>query len=190
MKTTFLRVCATTLAALVMMVAFFVAPSAVRAADDLNTLYQQGRAAFYRGDQELALSLLTQVAAAAPNHTDTQNMLRMLKANQKVNVSTLKKDYGAVVLPKLDMQDVTLTEAIAGLRVLSKNASAGKVMPNIIVKGSGLGEKRLSLALANIPLTEAIEYIAQMTGGRATYEKHAVVISEVAEVRTASQEPK
>lgn len=190
MKTSFLRACVNSSAAFVMMAAFFVTPSAVRAADDINTLYQQGRAAFYRGDQELALALLTQVAAAAPNHTDTQNMLRMLKANQKVNVSTLKKDYGAVVLPKLDMQDVTLTEAIDGLRVLSKNASAGKVTPNIIVKGPSLGEKKLSLALANIPLTEAIEYIAQMTGGRATYEKHAVVISEVAQAQTASQDPK
>ena len=190
MKTTFLRACATTSAAFVMMAAFFVTPPAVRAADDINTLYQQGRAAFYRGDQELALSLLTQVAAAAPNHTDTQNMLRMLKANQKQNVSTLKKDYGGVMLQKLDMQDVTLTEALDGLRVLSKNASAGKVTPNIIVKGAGLGEKKLSLALANIPLTEAIEYIAQLTGTQARYEKHAVVLSAVADVQTASQEPK
>lgn len=190
MKNSFLRAFAISLAAFVMMAAFFVAPSSVRAADDINAMYQKGRAAFYKGDHELALSLLSQVAAAAPNHTDTQNMLRMLKANQKLDVSTLKKDYSAVVLPKIEMQDVTLDEAIQGLRVLSKNASAGKVSPNIIVKSSSLKEKRLSLSLANVPLPQAIDYLAQLTGGVARYEKYAVVISEVAQIETASQDAK
>jgi hypothetical protein len=43
---------------------------------------------------------------------------------------------------------VTLTEAIDGLRVLSKNASGGKVMPNVIVKGEDLGQRKLSLLLS------------------------------------------
>lgn len=173
-----------------MTTAFFVSSPTTRAADDINTLFQQGRAAFHKGDFETANTLLTQVSAAAPNHVETQNMLRFIRANQKVNVSTLKKDYGAVVLPKLDLQDVTLNEALDGLRVMSKNASGGKVTPNVIVKGAALGEKKISLSLSNIPLPEAIEYLAQLSGSKATYEKHAVVLSEVAQVQTAAKDDK
>ncbi|MBE7494269.1 MAG: hypothetical protein HS117_04960 [Verrucomicrobiaceae bacterium] len=188
MKTLTLRSGGIAAAALLFAAAFFVSAPGLRAADDINTLYQQGRAAFHKGDFETAGTLLSQVAAAAPNHVDTQNMLRFIRANQKVAVSTLKKDYAAVVLPKLDLQEVTLTEAVDGLRMLSKNASNGKVTPNIIIKGADLGGKKLSLSLANIPLPEAIEYLAQLTGSKATYEKHAVVLSPVAQPQTASKD--
>jgi len=172
-----------------MMVAFFVTAAGLQAGDDINKLYQQGREAFHKGDFETANTLLTQVAAAAPNHTDTQNMLRFIRANQKVNASTLKKDYGAVVLPKVEMQDVTLSEALEGLRLLTKNASGGKVTPNVIIKGTGLSDKRVTFSLANIPVTEVIDYLAQLTGSKASYDKHAVVLGEVAQVETASKEP-
>ena len=79
-------------------------------------------------------------------------MLRYINAHAKQE-STLKRDYAAVTLPKIDMQEVTLQEAVTGLRVMAKNASQGKVSPNLIIKGPALVEKKLSLNLANVPLT-------------------------------------
>jgi len=187
MKTTFLHGFKITTVAIAMTAAFFC--HSVQASD-INTLYQEGRAAFHKGDMETAYTMLSQVAAASPNHVDTQNMLRHIKATQKVNVSTLKRDYAAVVIPKLEMEEVTLNEALDGLRMLSKNASAGKVTPNVLVKGAGVGEKKFSLKLANIPVSEALEYFAQLTGSKVIYEKHAVVISGLAEAQaqTVSKE--
>lgn len=156
--------------------AFFFVTAPVQA-EDLNAVYQQGRAAFYRGDMVTAQQLLSQVAAANPKHTDTQRMLAFIRANHKPAENTLKNQYAAVILPKVDMQDVTVTEAIDALRALAKNASNGKVTPNVIIKGEELGQRKLSLTLANIPLTEALNYVTQLVGAKATYDKHAVILS-------------
>ena len=187
MKTSLLRVCVPSSAAVAMMAAFLMAAPALRAADDLNAIYQKGREAFHKGDFVTARAFLTQVAAANPSHPHTQNMLRYINAHAKQE-STLKRDYAAVTLPKIDMQEVTLQEAVTGLRVMAKNASQGKVSPNVIIKGTALAEKKLSLNLANVPLTEAIEYLAQLSGAKATYDKHAVILSEATVAGTEVKE--
>lgn len=173
-------------------VAAFVLTTAPVQAEDLNAVYQQGRAAFYKGDMETAQQLLSRAAAANPKHTETANMLAYIRANHKGVDNTLKNQYAAVVLPKVDMSDVTLTEAIEGLRALSKNASGGKVTPNVIIKGAELGQKKLSLSVANIPLSEALNYVTQLVEAKATYEKHAVILSSSADTvsTTAEAAPK
>ncbi|WP_409216698.1 hypothetical protein [Prosthecobacter sp.] len=167
--------------ACLMLVAAFVAK-----AEDLNAVYQQGRAAYYRGDMANAFQLLSRVAAANPKHTETANMLAYIRAHHKPEENTLKTQYAAVLLPKVEMADVTLTEALEGLRVLSKNASGGKVTPNVIVKGEELAQRKLSLSLTNVPLTEALNYVTQLVGAKATYDKHAVILSTQADTTTST----
>ncbi len=168
--------------------AAFVLITAPVSAEDLNAVFQQGRAAFYRNDYATAYQLLSRVAAANPKHTETNNMLAFIRSNHKIDEGTLKQKYATVILPKLDMQDVTLAEAIDGLRTLSKNASGGKVTPNLMIKGADIGERKLTLALSNIPLTEALNYITQLTNTKATYDKHVVILSGTADVLTSSAE--
>ena len=162
-------------AALVSMAAFLLAAS-LQGADvkDLNTVFQQGRAAFYKGDLETAKTLLMQVAAVSPNHFETKALLAQINTYAKTDTS-LKKTYGGVTIPKVEFSEVTLAEAVQALGLMSKNASAGKVTPNIIVKNPDMAKKTLTLSLANIPMTDVIDYLARMAGGKAVYEKHAVV---------------
>jgi len=77
----------------------------------------------------------------------------------------------------VEFSEVTLEEAVEGLRALSKVTTDGKIVPNIIIKDPALAGKTLSLNLRNLPLTEAIQYLAEMTGARATYDKHAVMLT-------------
>jgi len=39
-----------------------------------------------------------------------------------------------------------------------------------------------------VPLTEAIEYLAQLSGAKATYDKHAVILSEATVAGTEVKE--
>jgi hypothetical protein len=167
--------------------AFLMITASVQA-EDLNAVYQQGRAAFYQGDFTTAQQFLSRVAAANPKHPDTVRMLAYIRANHRAPDNTLKTQYAAVILPKVEMSDVTLTEAIDGLRALSKNASGGKVMPNVIVKGEELAQRKLSLSLSNIPLTEALNYVTQLAGAKASYDKHAVILSSMADTTTSTAE--
>ena len=167
--------------------AFLMITASVQA-EDLNAVYQQGRSAFYQGDFNTAQQLLSRVAAANPKHPDTVRMLAYIRANHRAPDNPLKTQYAAVILPKVEMSDVTLTEAIEGLRALSKNASGGKVVPNVIVKGEELAQRKLSLSLSNIPLTEALNYVTQLAGAKATYDKHAVILSSMADATTSTAE--
>ncbi|MCB1277770.1 hypothetical protein [Prosthecobacter sp.] len=190
MKASLIWTRVSTVVVLVTTVFLMSAASFVAKAEDLNAVYQQGRAAYYRGDMETAYRLLSKVAAANPKHTETNNMLAYIRANYQPKDNTLQNQYAAVTLPKVEMADVTLTEAIEGLRALSKNASGGKVMPNVIVKGEELGQRKLSLSLSNVPLTEAINYVTQLAGAKATYDKHAVILTSQADTITTAAETK
>ena len=74
---------------------------------------------------------------------------------------------GSVESAKVDEQ-VALAEkeaeALQALGAMSKNASAGKVIPNFIVKNPDMGKKMLTLSLSNIPMTDVIDYLARMSG--------------------------
>ncbi|MDZ4286768.1 MAG: hypothetical protein U0984_02355 [Prosthecobacter sp.] len=60
---------------------------------------------------------------------------------------------------------------------MSENTTEGKVVPNFIVQDPALNAKTLSLNLSNIPLTEAIQYLARVAGCKVVYEKHAVLFT-------------
>ncbi len=147
---------------------------------DVATLFQQGRAAYYKGDFETARLLLTQVAALKPDHFETKALLASIDSQLKSG-SSLRKTYGSVTIPKIDFTDVTVAEALQALSAMAKNVSGGKVTPNFIVRNPDLGRKPVTLNLTNIPLTDAIDYLAQLAGGKATYDRHAVVLSPLTE---------
>jgi hypothetical protein len=179
------------MAVVLLTTAFFMSAGGFSAkAEDLNAVYQQGRAAYYKGDLDTAYRLLSRVAAANPKHAETANMLAYIRANYQPKDASLKNQYASVTLPKVEMSDVTLTEAIEGLRALSKNASGGKVVPNVIVKGEELAQRKLSLSLASVPLSEALNYVTQLVGAKATYDKHAVILSSQADTITSTADAK
>ncbi|WP_346334822.1 hypothetical protein [Prosthecobacter sp. SYSU 5D2] len=151
-----------------------------QAADDVNEMFQMGRAAYYKGDIELAYQLLTQVEASNPRHFETKALLAQIRTQKKSGVTTVRKSYESVVIPKIEFTEVTLAEAVEGLRVLSKTASDGKVIPNIIIKDPALAAKTLTLSIRNLPLTDAIQYLADLSGANASYDKHAVIFSSAA----------
>ncbi|MGV3663293.1 MAG: tetratricopeptide repeat protein [Prosthecobacter sp.] len=187
MKTTMIGTKVSVTAAALLAV-FFFASAPATAAEDLNAVYQQGRAAFYQGDFAKANQLLSRVAAANPRHVETNNMLAYIRANHRPQEVTLQKQYEALILPKVEFGDVTLREALEGLRALAKNASNGKVVPNVIIRSEEAADKKVSLTLSNIPLSEAINYLTQLTNTKATYDKHAVTISGLADPGGATAE--
>ena len=160
--------------------AAFLALGVAGAADDTQTLFQMGRAAYYKGDFEQAYELLRQVEARQPNHFETKALLAQIRSQMKPGVSSLKKTYAGVKLAKVEFSEVTLDEAVQALRALAKNATEGRVTPNFLIKGEDLKAKVVSLSLEGIPLSEVIEYLGQLSGSRVVYEAHAVVFQPAA----------
>lgn len=169
MKTTILLLLAAVLAAL--------SPSVVRAADDLYVAFEEGRAAFNAGQLEIAREKLAYVLSKSPDHIPTRAMMAQIEARLGPSNTMLRKSYEKIIIDKVEFADVTVEESIQAIRMLTQKATQNKVVPNIIVKGEGIGEKVLSLNLSRVPLSEVLNYVAQLSGSRLVYDKNAVVFA-------------
>ena len=167
--------------ALMILIGCSLFTAASPAADDISTLFQQGRTAYYNGNFELARQLLLKVQAKNPGHFETNALLGQINAQTKKGDASLQKQYAAVIIPKFDVTDASLQESLQALGILAKNASEGKVQPNFIVKSPDLNQAKITLALTNVPLTEAVRYLAEMTKAKTTWDKHAVMFSSAAD---------
>ncbi len=91
----------------------------------------------------------------------------------------LRADLAKIILPKVTFEDAPIGDVMAYLSQRAEELSAGKTVPNFIYKGTA--EQRtnvtLSLNLRNVPMTEAIRYIGQLSNSRIDYEEHAVVVN-------------
>jgi hypothetical protein len=92
-----------------------------------------------------------------------------------------KTKWGAVTIPKLELMDVSLGEALKALTILSTDASNGKVNPNFLVTAPKAEKIRINLSLIDVPLTEAIYYLEELSGTRAVFAANAVVFLDKAE---------
>lgn len=161
--------------------ALLMAPAPrVHAEDSLQVTYEEGRTAFFAGQYELAREKLTKVLQKNPTHQQTLAMMATIRQKLGEDNTALRKSYEKIVLPKFEVSEVTLDESLQALRILAKNASKGAVIPNIIVKDPELGKKTVTLSLTSIPLSEAINYLAQLAGAKLTYEKSGVILSNPA----------
>ncbi len=149
----------------------------LRAEDSLQVIYEEGRTAFYSGQYELAREKLSKVLEKNPSHPQTLAMMATIKQKIGEDNTALRHSYEKVILPKFEVTEVTLDESLQALRILARNASKGAVVPNIIIKNPDLGKKQVSLSLTSVPLSEAINYLAQLAGAKLTYEKSGVMFS-------------
>lgn len=152
---------------------------AARSQDDLHVLYQEGRAAFFQGEFELAREKLALVLQKNPNHPQTRAMMAQIEQKLGADNTLLRKSYEKLVIEKFEVSDVELNEALQALKILSKNASGGKIVPNIIVRDAEVGKRPVTLSLSQIPLSEALHYLAQLSNARLTYDKNVVVFSKL-----------
>ncbi len=151
-------------------------PATPSRGNEMEAVFQQARTLYYQGRYKEAKPLLMQVVAADPRHTQSQAMLARIKLEEKQG-PTLADQLAAVTLRKVEFAEVTVPEALEGLKALSKNATDGKVVPNFLVHNGDAMTKTITLNLENIPLSDAIKYVSQLSGTVCRYEKNVVVFS-------------
>lgn len=145
---------------------------------DINKLYEDGRALFNAGQFELAREKLAIVAARNPNHVPTRAMLAQIQQKLGSQNTTLRDAYAKIIIEKIELENVELNEAIVAVRFHTRKATNDKVTPNIIVKGEEIGKRPVSLSLTNVPLSEVLNYMAQLTDSQVNYDKSAILFTE------------
>lgn len=169
------------LAALLVATTVWLGQSIARAADEpLHVLYQDGRAAFYAGQFDVAREKLAKVLAVNPNHTQSRAMMAQIEEKLGKDNVMLRKSYEKIIIDKIEFADVELSEAILAVRMKAKAVTQDKVIPNIILKTPEIGKKTVSLNLSNMPLSEVLNYLAQVAGVRISYDTAAVLFTSPA----------
>jgi len=81
-----------------------------------------------------------------------------------------------IILPQVEFRDATLDEAIAFIRAKSRDIDPNKKGVNILVKPGGKDAK-LSLSLKQVPVNEALRYIAELANHQLTLEGNTFILT-------------
>ena len=80
----------------------------------------------------------------------------------------------SVIIPRLEFREATLSEAVEFL--VQKGRASGVSPVNIVVVKPPTSEPSITVSLTNIPLTEAIRYVAELSGLKVRREANAFVL--------------
>jgi beta-lactamase regulating signal transducer with metallopeptidase domain len=96
--------------------------------------------------------------------------------------SPLQAKLDSIILPSVVFADATLTEAVEFLRQKSLDLDTNTTDPNqkgvnmILKAGDTPPEARITINLKNIPLGQALKYVAQLSNLHLVVERHAVIL--------------
>jgi len=150
------------------------------APSNLQKVYNEAKANYNAGNYEEAAIGFQKVLKYQPGYIYARKYLAQTEAKIKQGGNTkvsLESKLAKLKISSLEFADTDLGSAMAFLTQKSEEISGGKVVANFIYKGPSTDKKSktITLKLSNVPLTEVIRYIGQLTDTRFKYEEFAVV---------------
>lgn len=149
------------------------------AATKAATLYKQGTEALKDGNAVLARQCFTAVLQIQPSHGNARyQMLQLKQRGPKLAATVRKNKLAQVKVPKVDFDEITVTDAIEALGILVEKETEGKFSPNFIVQDpKAIFESRpITMKLGTVPASVVLEYILRLGDGSARYDEFAIVI--------------
>jgi hypothetical protein len=91
--------------------------------------------------------------------------------------STAAKKASEIIIPVLDTKDATVAEVVEFLRLRAQALDPSKVGVNLILKEDGDAQSaKITLSLKEIPLSEALKYVAQLAGLEIEATEFAIIL--------------
>ena len=145
----------------------------------IQKVYAMGVKYMKAGDYANAEKYLNAVVRADPKHGHARSALDQLKsARKKASASTLQRALQKVTLEQIELEELSVSEAIEALKAHVDNRNGEQPAPNFIIKDPGgkLSGKTVSLNLQNIPAETALNYILSLAGAQPKYTQYMVEI--------------
>ncbi|MEM0895509.1 MAG: hypothetical protein AAGJ79_01395 [Verrucomicrobiota bacterium] len=145
-----------------------------------TSAYEQGVAAYKRGDHNAAKAHFQKVLQGVPNHPQTMRYLAMIRKAEREELlkPSMEKQLDKVFIPKVDIEDTAFEDAVDYIRRKTKEISAGKVSPNIIMRvPPEKASEPVTMQLEQVPVSELLRYLTSITQTTAKYEPYAIVIT-------------
>lgn len=110
-----------------------------------------------------------------------------LEVTKEAEKSPIQTRLDTIILPSVTFHEASLTEAVEFLRAKSRDLDTATQDPklkgvNIIIKEEVLASNpKITLDLKNVPLGEAVKYVAELSGLKASVQPYAVTLLAPAE---------
>ena len=92
------------------------------------------------------------------------------------NAPRLKKKAAAIIIPRVDFSNTPLEDAVKFLQAEAVAHDPEKQGVNLTLKNPGSSPAKIYLVLREVPLTDALRYVASLAKLNVTYEENAVVM--------------
>lgn len=150
------------------------------AQNDVKTVYNQGVQLYNEGKYEEAMMKFAAVLQANPRIVHARSYMAKCKTamvSDRRPTNNIQGQLAQITIPELNFSDAPIGDILDYFTQRAEELSGGKVSPNFIYKGTP--EQRrdtlVTLSLRNVPMTEAIRYVGQLSGTHIKYEEHAIV---------------
>ena len=152
---------------------------AQNSASSSQQLFNEAQRAYVGGDVATAAEKFKIVVELDPGNVAAKNYLRMIAAQEKKDGSAaIEKQLKSLVLPKVEFKDATFGSALDYLKQQAAKQSDGKIKVSFVLQipQETVDTRRATLALSDIPFTDALHYLCELAGVDYKIEKYAVII--------------
>ena len=169
--------------------AFLVLPSiAQQKTSSFAELYKQGVEDYKAGNYKEAVQKLGTVAKRYPRNAKVQYYLRnaKMRALAAGPKNTMERDLRSLVVQHVEFEDADLNTVFAYLSQKAEEMSDGRIKPNFIYQGSAedRAQANITLKLSNVPMTDIIRYVGEITRTRFKYDAYAIMGTPLSRVPT------
>ncbi len=148
--------------------------------ENIRDFLTAGQVAMQKGDIATAKKNLEIVYRMDPRNPVAIGLLKQIaiqEKNSNTAGATQEKALAKVIIPKLAFKEATFDSALAFLKTKVDEVSGGKQSVNFVVQPSVDQKMTVTLNLTNIPASEAIRYLGELTNTRFDFQKFAVMVS-------------
>jgi hypothetical protein len=148
-------------------------------AESEQQLLNAAQAAYTKGDMETAKRNFELVNQINPRNVTAIGYLKTIAAMApKANAgAAVEKSLSALIVPQIQFKEATLGSALDFMRKKAEELSGGKQPVNFVVSpGVDRDGTTVTLALREVPYTEALRYIGDLANVSFEYQKYAVVV--------------
>lgn len=145
--------------------------------------YQKGLSLLKAGEPEDAKIAFQNVLRLKPGYTPAKFQLsRIPELNARAKVARREGLFKKTIIPEINFNEATLSEALEALDILITKASEKKLTPNFVLRDpkGAIKNQKVTLKLKNIPASAALKFVLEGAGAKASYDEHATLITPVA----------
>lgn len=143
------------------------------------SLYTEAQRAYLAGDVATAKDKFLAVLSADPNHAGAKNYLKTIAASEKKDKkSTLSAQLAVLILPKVTFKEATFDSVLEYLKAKAAELTANKVAPSFVLQLPPDFTKQtpITLDLSNVPFTEVLRYLGELTSTKFEIQEYAIVV--------------